>query len=61
LVLLNFVVSFKNIFGTPVNISLGCYNILDNKYFYYQAYDGGYSPFGGASRELNAKISFNFR
>ena len=61
LVLLNFVVSIKNIFGTPVNISLGCYNILDNKYFYYQAYDGGYSPFGGASREFNAKISFNFR
>ena len=43
-----------------LNIGLGIYDILNQKFTFIQPYDGGHAPLPGPSREIILRLQYNF-
>ncbi|MGZ3931787.1 MAG: TonB-dependent receptor plug domain-containing protein [Bacteroidia bacterium] len=49
-------------YNTPVrglSIGVGCYDILNQKFLFVQAYNGGHAPLPGPSREIVFRLQYN--
>lgn len=62
-VLVNAFLNYKSLFGTGFNIGAGVYDLTNERPGIAQAYNGGYGPIPGRSREYVVKISYqvNFK
>lgn len=56
---LNATLQFRNIKNKGLNISLGVYDILDQRFTYVQPYNRFHAPIRGTGREFFLKISYN--
>lgn len=56
-ILLNLFVNWEPVEG--LNIGLGCYDILNQKFQFVQPYNGYHSPLPGPSREIVFKLQYN--
>jgi hypothetical protein len=57
----NAALNFRNIFSDGFDIQVACMNILDQSKFYIQPYNSNHAPLPGSSRELQIKLSYNFK
>ncbi|MDZ4664503.1 MAG: TonB-dependent receptor plug domain-containing protein [Bacteroidota bacterium] len=58
-VLLNLFINWEPVDG--LNIGLGCYDILNQKFNFIQPYNGYHPPLPGPSREIVFKLQYNLR
>jgi outer membrane receptor for ferrienterochelin and colicin len=56
-ILLNLFVNWEPVEG--LNIGLGCYDILNQKFQFVQPYNGYHAPLPGPSREIVFKLQYN--
>ncbi len=57
--LINFNLSYDDLFLKGLNASLCAYNLFDSKEFYIQPYNSLHAPLPGYAREFALKISYN--
>lgn len=56
--LLNASLIYRNLFIENLNISLSFHDILNQRYTYYQPYNGYHAPYPGKGREITFKINY---
>lgn len=57
-VLANVFVNYRNLFADGLNAGFGVYDLLNERPAHPQAYNGGYAPLPGRSREWVIKLSY---
>ncbi len=55
---LNFYAGYNNIFVKGLDLSVGVFDILNEKVLYIQPYSGGHAPLPGVSREIIFKLRY---
>jgi outer membrane cobalamin receptor len=58
--LLNFSIGYNNLFVKGINFSLSVFDLLNQRPYILQPYNGWNAPFPGRSREVVLKISYQF-
>jgi outer membrane cobalamin receptor len=56
--LLNFNITHTDIFTKGLTVALGVYDLLDNRPVIPQAYNGGFAPLSGRSREFTIRLGY---
>lgn len=57
--LFNINLLYKNLFIDGLNLSISAHDILNQRFFFYQPYDGYHAPYPGKGREISLKISYS--
>ena len=58
MVLFNLYLNVNDFFTKGLTIGAGVYDLLDQRYSYVQAYNGGLPPLPGTGREIVVRLSY---